>query len=903
MSGTIRSRLSLAFTGAFLLVGAIVAMTYRSTQRLIDANQRGQATVQRLLELERTYANVGDAETGQRGYLLSGDDAYLEPFHAAVEQIPEHRSRLDSLGLNGPVLARFDSLVDRKVNELGASIAIFRTEGSDAARAFVLNGGGKSVMDSLRGALNELTQRERKDLASAGPLERERARMAIVTVTALALVGLVILGSLFITVSRYTRDRQIALLDLDRERLQLEQRVTDRTAALESELTQRLDAEKARHTFEVQHRSAVEQIRDHAIFSMAADGTATSWNEGVRRVLGYEEAEFIGLPAETIFTLEDVKARIPWRELAEAAQHGVAGNDRWMQRKDGSRFFANGSTTALHNDQNELIGFTKVMRDQTGSKHTEEALQASETRYRLVALASREAIWDWDLGTGGLTWNERIETLFGYTRDSIPGRISWWQGLIHPDERQRTIDSRQTAIERGEEFWSADYRFRRADGQYAMVTDRGVIERDESGRARRMLGSIADVTERRRTDEKLSQAQRMEAVGRLAGGIAHDLNNMLTAIVGYSTLLDQEMVPADTRRKDVAEIIKAAGRSAALTRSLLAFARREIIHPQALDMNRIILDMGRMLRPAMGESIQVDMALEPIGGTVFADRGRLEQIILNIALNARDAMPAGGRFSIASRSAELNEGDAARHPGTEVIPGRYVKLTMTDTGQGMDSTILGRIFEPFFTTKEVGEGTGLGLATVYGTVKQAGGFVWAYSEPGHGTAFTVYLPETSVKEASGGEEARNGTAPTGGSESILIVEDEEIVRLLAKRILEAEGYRCETAGSGQEALALLEQSTAPVDLVVSDIVMPGMGGQELARAVNERFPQARVLFTSGFTDDEVVRRGLMEIGQPFLEKPWSADQLLRRVRELLDEGSDRTGWTQNLQQEGRTAGR
>jgi CheY-like chemotaxis protein len=256
-------------------------------------------------------------------------------------------------------------------------------------------------------------------------------------------------------------------------------------------------------------------------------------------------------------------------------------------------------------------------------------------------------------------------------------------------------------------------------------------------------------------------------------------------------------------------------------------------------------------------------------------------------------MPAGGRLSIATRSVQLGAGDAARHPGTEITPGRYAKLTISDTGQGMDPPTLARIFEPFFTTKDIGEGTGLGLSTVYGTVKQAGGFVWAYSERGHGSAFTVYLPETARLVPDAGTPG-NGTVRPGGTESILIVEDEEVVRDLAERILRAEGYHCLTAASGHEALAMVEKLGAPVDLVITDIVMPGMGGRELAQRVTERYPLARVLFTSGFTDDEVVRRGLMDVGQPFQEKPWSAEQLLQRVRELLDENMDRTGWNQVL---------
>ncbi len=889
MGDTLGKRLTLAFAAALLLLGSIVVLTYRSTERLHESNLLRQSAALKALELERLHTSVADAETGQRGYLLTGNDRDLEPYHAAVELIPGHRDRLDSLGVRGPMRDRLDSLVDRQMAEIEARIGQYRLEGAELAIAALRNGDGNARMDSIRASLAHLKGIQDAALSSSLQEERDQARTVLLAIAALALSGLVVLGGLFATVSRHAAERQAALQQVSLARAHLEERVRERTAALELELAQRLRAEQGRHASETQYRILVEQIEDHAIFSMAPDGTATTWNEGVARVLGFGEAEFIGSPAERIFIPEDVEAGVPRRELDEAARHGVAGNDRWMQRRDGSRFFANGSTTALRNEHGQLIGFSKVMRDQTTARQTEEALRASETRYRLVALASRETIWDWDLTTGGLDWNEAIEMIFGYPAAAAGRDIAWWENRIHPEERQRVIDSRRTAIDRGERFWSADYRFQRSDGHYATVTDRGVIARDDQGRPYRMLGTIADVTERRRTDEKLSQAQRMEAVGRLAGGIAHDLNNMLTAIVGYSTFLEQAIDPDDARRGDVAEIIKAADRSAALTRSLLAFARREIVHPQPVDLNRIVLEIGRMLRPAMGESIQVELALEPITGTVVADRSRLEQVILNIALNARDAMPAGGRLAIATRSVLLTEGDAARHPGTEVAPGRYVKLTISDTGTGMDAETLSRVFEPFFTTKDVGEGTGLGLSGVYGTVKQAGGFVWAYSEPGHGSSFTVYLPENPASEAD--DQAADGGEPArGGSETILLVEDEAMVRALAQRILVAEGYRVLSAGSGEEAVVTAQRAGFPIDLLITDIVMPGMGGRDLARAIIRQDPEVRVLFTSGFTDDEVVRRGLMDQGQPFMEKPWSSERLLSRVRELLDQKLDRTGW-------------
>jgi nitrogen-specific signal transduction histidine kinase/FixJ family two-component response regulator len=391
-------------------------------------------------------------------------------------------------------------------------------------------------------------------------------------------------------------------------------------------------------------------------------------------------------------------------------------------------------------------------------------------------------------------------------------------------------------------------------------------------------------TDRRRTEEKLAQAQRMESVGRLAGGIAHDLNNMLTAIVGYSSFLAADLPDSDRRREDVLEILKAAERSAGLTRSLLAFARREIIQPEHLDMNLVIRDMSRMLRPALGENIELVLELKAEPAMVYADRARLEQVLLNLVLNARDAMPRGGRLMIASGNVLLGPDEEGRHPEAEIPAGNYLRIAVSDTGLGMDPEILARVFEPFFTTKPVGEGTGLGLATAYGTIKQSRGFIWAYSEPSHGSAFHVYLPE--IRTAAKVEDIFEQTRPSrlGGSETILVVEDEEVVRELAARSLRSEGYTAITAAGAREALDLLRHRASPVSLVISDLVMPGIGGRELAEQIRRDWPETPILFTSGFTDDDVIRRGLMESGEPFLQKPWGPDSLLRIVRSLLDQG-------------------
>ncbi|OLC71983.1 MAG: hypothetical protein AUH78_17050 [Gemmatimonadetes bacterium 13_1_40CM_4_69_8] len=371
----------------------------------------------------------------------------------------------------------------------------------------------------------------------------------------------------------------------------------------------------------------------------------------------------------------------------------------------------------------------------------------------------------------------------------------------------------------------------------------------------------------------------MEAVGRLAGGIAHDFNNLLTAILGSADLLLDTLSPDAPEREDLDEIRKAAKRAADLTRQLLAFSRQQLLAPQVLDVNALLTNLEKLLRRLIGEHIELRTALAPNVGAVQADPGQLEQVIVNLAVNARDAMPQGGQLTIETANAELDEAYAAEH--FPARPGSYVLLAVTDTGTGMDAQTKSHIFEPFFTTKEKGKGTGLGLATVYGIVKQSDGYIWVYSEPGHGTSFKIYLPR--VAEAPG--PARPGfelSASVRGSETVFVVEDDEMVRALIRRMLETRGYTVLLAPHGDEALQLLERHPGRVDLLMTDVVMPGMSGRDLADRVAERRPGIKVLYLSGYTDDAIVRHGVLEPGIAFLQKPFSADALARKVREVLD---------------------
>lgn len=388
----------------------------------------------------------------------------------------------------------------------------------------------------------------------------------------------------------------------------------------------------------------------------------------------------------------------------------------------------------------------------------------------------------------------------------------------------------------------------------------------------------------RSLEAQLQLSQRLEAVGRLAGGIAHDFNNILTAIGGYTDLLLTDLAENDPRRHDVEEIYQASQRAASLTQQLLAFSRRQVLQPKVINLNTLVPGIEKMLRRLIGEDILFATVLHPRVGNVRADPGQIEQVIVNLAVNARDAMPSGGRLTIETRSVELDDSYATEHPG--VMPGRYVMLAVSDTGVGMDEETRARIFEPFFTTKVRGKGTGLGLATVYGIVQQTGGHIWPESERGRGTTMRIYLPR--VDEPADQIERPGDTAPelVRGNQTILLVEDEAPVRAVTRELLARSGYTVLEAADGTAALALIDGGNAGphVDLLLTDVIMPGMSGRELARQMQSRQPDLRVLYMSGYTDDAVIRHGMLEPGLAYLEKPFRPPLLLRKVREALRAG-------------------
>lgn len=534
-------------------------------------------------------------------------------------------------------------------------------------------------------------------------------------------------------------------------------------------------------------------------------------------------------------------------------------------------------------------------------KRAEEALRESEERLRLVIRATKEAVWTWNIATGEVTWNDAVQTLFGYRPDEVQPTFAWRSARIHPDDRQRVLSGLQTVMDRGEETWSEEYRFERKDRSYATVVDHAYVTRDGRGRPVGVVGAMMDVTQHRLLEEQFRQAQKMEAVGRLAGGIAHDFNNTLEVILGYSELM-RERAGADERLREWLEPIQeSVMRAAALTRQLLAFSRRQAVTCQVLDLNQVVAHMEKLLRRLIGEDVKLITALESSLGRIKADAGQIEQVLMNLAVNARDAMPQGGRLVIETANVSLDgtlagllvnpdRGTTLRAvPPFEVVPvaavppGDYVLLTVSDTGCGMDADTRSHLFEPFFTTKEPTKGTGLGLATVYGIVTQCGGHVEVDSEVGRGALFKIYLPRTEETVSVGpGRDACPG--PLRGSETILVVEDDPLVRKLVQETLCLSGYTVLEAAHGEEAVQLCRQHQGPIHLLLTDMVLPGMNGSQLAAGLLGSRPELKTLFMSGYTDAAVVHHGTLAADTSYLQKPFTPHTLTQKVREVLDSG-------------------
>jgi PAS domain S-box-containing protein len=527
-----------------------------------------------------------------------------------------------------------------------------------------------------------------------------------------------------------------------------------------------------------------------------------------------------------------------------------------------------------------LVGARGALQDLTDLMEAraegERQARLAEERFRLLAQATHDVIWDLDLRTGAIWWNEHYERLFGHVPDPSPQRS--WTDRVHPQDRERALASIRAAFDGTDSHWQAEYRFLCADGRVLDVMDRCLVIRNSRGKAVRAVGSMMDVTDKRRMEARLRQAQRLDAVGQLTGGLAHDFNNLLTVILGTAEVLGHDLAARPDLQALATTIATAAERGSQLTSRLLAYARKQALQPVATDIARLLTGLEPLVRRALGERLEVRLATAPALPPALVDPGQLESAVLNLCINARDAMPAGGQLLIQASAERLEAGEALALG--ELPAGDYVVIAVADTGEGMPPEVQARAFEPFFTTKAPGAGSGLGLSMVDGFVRQSRGAVRLCSEAGRGTTVTLYLPCAPERSAAAAPAAPGeGALPQAAGERVLLVEDNELVRRHVATLLGSLGYCVQAVGAGAAALAVLEADPAAVDLLFTDVVMPGMNGCQLAQAARRLRPGLPVLLTTGYADDAALADA--DVPWPLLHKPWRREDLARKLREVL----------------------
>ena len=621
----------------------------------------------------------------------------------------------------------------------------------------------------------------------------------------------------------------------------------------------------------------------HLISENAADMIAVVDMEGTRlfnslsyeKVLGYSPEE---LRASSAFEQIHPDDRERVKKAAEEARRSGIGKtlEYRIRHKNGTWMVMESTSSVIHDAEGKPEKLVIVNRNITERKRAEEAWRRSEADFRSVVQDAPYGIYRASITGRFLQVNPALQKMLGYEEEQELSRQDLATDIFrHHAEYQRLTE----LLTRSEEIKDIEMEWKRRDGTPITVRCSARHINDENGVPAYFEVFAEDVTEKRVLERQLRMAQKMEAIGRLSGGIAHDFNNLLGVIIGYSRVLKKALGSENVLCEHALEIEKAGQRAASLTKQLLAFSRQQVLTPAILNLNTLATDMEKMLPRLLGEDIEVSLVLDEELGSVEADQSQIEQVIMNLAVNARDAMPSGGKLKIRTANVELDQAYTRNHPGSKV--GKYVMLEVTDTGTGMDATTLTHIFEPFFTTKERGKGTGLGLATVYGIVKQSNGYIWVDSTLGKGSSFQLYLPrhEGQVQVE---EQKRDSGEKLRGSESILLVEDAEPLRKLAQTFLEAGGFRVLSAGSGEEALEVAARYAGALDLLLTDVVMPGMNGRILAEQLLPRQPGMKVLYMSGYTDSFIAGHGVLRPGTHLLHKPFTEEVLIRKVREVLD---------------------
>ena len=594
-----------------------------------------------------------------------------------------------------------------------------------------------------------------------------------------------------------------------------------------------------------------------------------------QKVLGYSPDELKGSSALGQIHPDD-RARV--QAAAEEARRTGAGTnlEYRIRHKDGTWRVLESTSSVIQNPRGVSEKLVIVNRDITDRKRASEALRLSEASFRSMIENAPYGIYRATAAGQLLRVNPALQRMLGYESPGELLKMNLARDLyFEPDEHQRIIEMLATK----KSFKDVEVEWKRKDGTLTKARCSGLLVKDEGEEEAYFEVFAEDATEKRLLERQLQVAQKMEAVGRLSGGIAHDFNNLLGVIIGYSQVLKKKLDVTNPLREHAEEIEKAGQRAASLTRQLLAFSRQQVLAPAVLDLNALLTDLGKMLPRLIGEDVELALQLDPRIGRVKADQSQIEQVVMNLVVNARDALPQGGRLVIETRNVNLTPAYTIHHPGSKVGP--YVMLSVTDNGTGMNLETLAHLFEPFFTTKERGKGTGLGLATVYGVVKQSGGYIWVDSETGKGSSFKVYLPQID-EPVSAPAPAALPAESFRGAETILLVEDADALRKLAHALLEQNGYHVLAAENGAEALKIVEQKCERINLLLTDVIMPGMTGRALADRLVALQTGLRVLYMSGYTDSAIADQGVLEPGTYLLHKPFTEETLIQKVREVLD---------------------
>jgi two-component system, cell cycle sensor histidine kinase and response regulator CckA len=648
------------------------------------------------------------------------------------------------------------------------------------------------------------------------------------------------------------------------------------------DVTEHKRAEEALRESEKRYRALAEAAPD-MIFIVDGDGYVNYVNSFAARQFRNSPEAIIGKQTKDLFP-PDISDRQGQnlQKVFETGKPVYAENKTTLLDRD---MWLSTWLAPLFNEAGDVYSVLGISRDITEHKQAEEALIKSQEKYIDLYENANDMIFTVDLLGNFTTVNRAAYTSLGYRVEELLGKNLG--DVLTPESSNDAMATLQRAMaEKSDLMETQPWEFEgfKKDGTRMLFEVRARLIL-EDGNIMGVQGIARDITERKQAEEEkaflqeqLRQSQKMEAIGRLAGGIAHDFNNLLTIIKGYSTLSFMELKEGDPLKGSLGEILKATERAANLTRQLLAFSRRQAMEMKVLDLNGILKDMDKMLRRVIGEDIALVVHLAEDLGRTKTDPGQIEQVIMNLVVNARDAMPDGGKLTIETANVELDEAYARAH--IAVKPGRYLMLSVSDTGVGMTREVKERVFEPFFTTKGTGKGTGLGLSTVYGIVKQSGGNIWIYSEPGRGTTLKIYLPRVD-EPIEVFKEKFEEDLPRG-SETILVVEDEEEVRKLAARVLQRQGYKVLEAPQGGDALLICEQHQDPIHLMLTDVVMPGMSGHQLAKRLESLQPRMKVLYMSGYTNNAIAQHGVLGEGVNYIQKPFTVDGLARKVREVLE---------------------